>query len=103
MDMSTLMNSDQVWLAAAIGLGLLAGLERERHGVSTGAPLAAGVRTHILVNMCGFGCAWLFRRQATLMLPAGLLAVATWARWPTCVKRARAMSAGPAKWQPSLP
>ncbi len=75
MDLSAFHSSEQIRLAVAIGLGLLVGLERERHGAAKHLATAAGIRTHILISMCGFGCAWLCRSHATLMLPAGALVV----------------------------
>lgn len=60
----------------ALGLGLLVGLERERAAWQTKSPLLAGVRTHTIISLYGFACAWLFQMQVPLLLPVGLVTVA---------------------------
>ncbi len=64
-------------LLVALLLGLLTGLEREsaRHRRPQQATLA-GVRTHALLSLLGFGCAWLHTIGVVFILPVGLLAVA---------------------------
>ncbi|MBN1396938.1 MAG: MgtC/SapB family protein [Bacteroidetes bacterium] len=59
----------------ALMLGFLVGLERESIKVDRKL-VFGGVRTHPIISMFGFGCAWLFKLGATFMLPSGLLAVA---------------------------
>lgn len=61
---------------AALAVGFLVGLEREGSRRENKPFFFGGVRTYPILSLFGFGCAWLFDRGATLMLPAGLLAVA---------------------------
>jgi len=67
----------RLWLIVALMLGLLVGLERETSGVERKTRVFAGVRTYTLTSLYGFGCAWLFRVNVDLALPAGLLSVAS--------------------------
>ncbi len=60
----------------ALALGLLVGLERESAELSRKQPFRAGIRTHAILSLFGFACAWLFQLNAQAVLPAGLLAVA---------------------------
>ncbi|MBI5463799.1 MAG: MgtC/SapB family protein, partial [Ignavibacteriales bacterium] len=61
-------------LALALVLGFLVGLERE--GIKAEQSLVfGGVRTHPLISLFGFGCAWLFHVGVVWMLPIGLIAV----------------------------
>jgi len=60
----------------ALMLGFLVGLERESIKIDKKL-VFGGVRTHPIISMFGFGCAWLFQLGATFMLPSGLLAIAT--------------------------
>lgn len=66
----------QLRFALALGLGLLVGLERERAAWQTKSRVLAGVRTHTIISLYGFACAWLFQVQAQLLLPVGLASVA---------------------------
>ncbi len=59
----------------ALMLGFLVGLERESIKIDRKL-VFGGVRTHPIISMFGFGCAWLFQIGATFMLPSGLLAIA---------------------------
>jgi uncharacterized membrane protein (DUF4010 family) len=59
----------------ALALGFLVGLERESTKLEHQKLVFGGVRTHPLISMFGFACAWLYQIGATLMLPAGLLAM----------------------------
>jgi len=59
----------------ALALGFLVGLERESTKFEQQKLVFGGVRTHPIISMFGFGCAWLFKMGVTFMLPAGLLAV----------------------------
>ncbi len=61
---------------AALAVGFLVGLEREASRRENKPFFFGGVRTYPILSLFGFGCAWLFERGVTLMLPAGLLAVA---------------------------
>ncbi len=64
-------------LLVALVLGLLIGLERESARLRQPQhSTLAGVRTHALVSMFGFGCAWLHQIGAIFVLPVGLVAVA---------------------------
>ncbi len=65
----------QLRLAVALALGFLTGLERESVKAEHQKLVFGGVRTHPIISLFGFGCAWLFQMGATVMLPAGLLSV----------------------------
>ncbi|MCX7848375.1 MAG: MgtC/SapB family protein [bacterium] len=78
MIVADVLDSDLVRLIVAGGLGLLVGMERERHGAEAATPLPAGVRTHTLISMCGFASAWLFRHHVGFVIPAGIFAIAVW-------------------------
>jgi len=60
-------------LVVALGLGILVGLERESAKIEHHKLVFGGVRTHPLVSLFGFGCAWLASAGLTFALPAGLL------------------------------
>lgn len=60
-------------LIVALGLGILVGLERESTKVEHHKLIFGGVRTHPLISLFGFGCAWLADAGLTFALPAGLL------------------------------
>ncbi|HME73734.1 MAG TPA: MgtC/SapB family protein [Myxococcota bacterium] len=62
--------------AVALGLGFLIGLERESTRYEEHKVVFGGVRTHPLISLYGFGCAWLSQGGAAFMLPAGLLSLA---------------------------
>ncbi|HUU28670.1 MAG TPA: MgtC/SapB family protein [archaeon] len=59
----------------ALGLGFLLGLERETSGIYRKRMVIAGVRTHSLVSLFGFGCAWLSQIGVAFALPIGLLSI----------------------------
>jgi uncharacterized membrane protein (DUF4010 family) len=59
----------------ALALGFLVGLERESTKLEQQKMVFGGVRTHPLISMFGFGCAWLYKVGVTFMLPVGLLSV----------------------------
>ncbi len=59
----------------ALAIGFLVGLEREGSRHENRPFFFGGVRTYPILSLFGFGCAWLFDRGATLVLPAGLLAI----------------------------
>ena len=56
----------------ALGVGLLVGLQRER-----AAALIAGVRTFPLITLFGALCGFFSDRGGSLVIPAGVIAVAT--------------------------
>jgi uncharacterized membrane protein (DUF4010 family) len=60
----------------ALGLGFLIGLERESTRYEEHKVVFGGVRTHPLISLYGFGCAWLSRDGTAFMLPVGLLSLA---------------------------
>ncbi|HTF35824.1 MAG TPA: MgtC/SapB family protein [Myxococcota bacterium] len=62
--------------AVALGLGFLIGLERESTRLEEHKVVFGGVRTHPLISLYGFGCAWLSQGGTTFMLPVGLLSLA---------------------------
>ena len=72
--MENLVWTPPLRLLMALLLGILIGLERQ--SAKKSYKVYAGVRTYALLSLFGFGCAWLFRAQVTLVLPLGLLAVA---------------------------
>jgi uncharacterized membrane protein (DUF4010 family) len=76
MELITIEWTIQLRFIVALALGFLVGLERESNKVDRKL-IFGGVRTHPIISMFGFGCAWLFQIGATFMLPAGLLAIAT--------------------------
>jgi len=66
--------TSQLRFALALALGFLVGLERESSKAEQ-KMVFGGVRTHPIISMFGFGCAWLYQLGAGFMLPAGLLAL----------------------------
>ena len=65
----------QLRFLVALALGFLVGLERESAKIEQKHLVFGGVRTHPLISLFGFGCAWLYQIGATFLLPAGLLCV----------------------------
>lgn len=61
--------------AIALLLGFLVGLERESTKLEQQKLVFGGVRTHPIISMYGFGCAWLHKIGASLVLPVGLLSI----------------------------
>jgi uncharacterized membrane protein (DUF4010 family) len=61
----------QLRFALALALGFLVGLERES-AKDYQKLVFGGVRTHPIISLLGFGCAWLYQMGVTFMLPAGL-------------------------------
>ncbi len=61
--------------AVALALGFLIGLERESTKIEQQKLVFGGVRTHPIISMYGFGCAWLHQIGVTFMVPMGLLSV----------------------------
>jgi hypothetical protein len=76
MALGTIEWTIQLRFIVALSLGFLVGLERESIKVDRKL-IFGGVRTHPIISMFGFGCAWLYQIGVTFMLPAGLLAIAT--------------------------
>jgi len=60
-------------LVVALGLGILVGLERESAKLDHHKLVFGGVRTHPLISLFGFGCAWLGSAGFAFALPSGLL------------------------------
>ena len=60
----------------ALALGFLVGLELESTKIEEQKMVFGGVRTHPIISLMGFGCAWFFKIGATLMLPVGLISIA---------------------------
>jgi uncharacterized membrane protein (DUF4010 family) len=73
--MSTIEWTPQLRFAVAMALGFLVGLERESTKIEQQKLVFGGVRTHPLISLLGFGCAWLYQIGVTFMLPGGLLAM----------------------------
>jgi uncharacterized membrane protein (DUF4010 family) len=65
----------QLRFVVALALGFLVGLERESTKIEHQKLVFGGVRTHPIISMYGFGCAWLYQIGVTFMLPAGLLSM----------------------------
>ena len=73
--MNTIEWTPQLRFAVALALGFLVGLERESTKIEQQKLVFGGVRTHPLISLLGFGCAWLYQIGVTFMLPAGMLAM----------------------------
>jgi uncharacterized membrane protein (DUF4010 family) len=76
MEIGIIEWTTQLRFVVALALGFLVGLERESIKVDQKL-VFGGVRTHPIISMFGFGCAWLYQIGATAMLPMGLFAIAT--------------------------
>lgn len=76
MELGTIEWTTQLRFVIALALGFLVGLERESIKIDRKL-IFGGVRTHPIISMFGFGCAWLYSIGVTFMLPMGLLAIAT--------------------------
>ena len=76
MELGTIVWTVQLRFLVALALGFLVGLERESIKIDQKL-VFGGVRTHPIISLFGFGCAWLYQIGATAMLPVGLLAIAT--------------------------
>lgn len=74
--MMTIEWTFQLRFIVALALGFLVGLERESTKIEQQKLVFGGVRTHPIISMFGFGCAWLYQTGVTFILPAGLLAMA---------------------------
>jgi uncharacterized membrane protein (DUF4010 family) len=62
-------------LGLALALGFLVGLERESTKIEHQKLVFGGVRTHPIISLYGFGCAWLHKLGIPFVLPAGLLSM----------------------------
>jgi uncharacterized membrane protein (DUF4010 family) len=76
MEIGTIEWTVQLRFIVALALGFLVGLERESIKIDRKL-IFGGVRTHPIISMFGFGCAWLYKIGAVFMLPMGLLAIAS--------------------------
>ena len=74
--MNTFEWTSELRFMVALALGFLVGLERESTKIEEQKMVFGGVRTHPIISLLGFGCAWLFKIGATFMLPIGLLSIA---------------------------
>ncbi|MEW6511969.1 MAG: MgtC/SapB family protein [Bacteroidota bacterium] len=73
--MTTIEWTVQLRFVVALALGFLVGLERESTKIEQQKLVFGGVRTHPLISLLGFGCAWLHNVGAEFFLPAGMLAM----------------------------
>ncbi len=73
--MNTIEWTPQLRFAVALALGFLVGLEREGAKIEKKTMVFGGVRTHPMIAMFGFGCAWLSQIGVAFILPAGLAAM----------------------------
>lgn len=73
--MNTIEWTFELRFVVAVALGFLVGLERESTKFESQKLVFGGVRTHPIISMFGFGCAWLFHIGVVWMLPAGLMAI----------------------------
>ncbi|HMK37795.1 MAG TPA: MgtC/SapB family protein, partial [Bacteroidota bacterium] len=73
--MNSIEWTPQLRFAVALALGFLVGLERESAKIERKTMVFGGVRTHPMIAMFGFGCAWLSQIGVAFMLPAGLAAM----------------------------
>jgi len=74
--MNTFEWTPELRFLVALALGFLVGLERESTKIEEQKMVFGGVRTHPIISLMGFGCAWFFKIGASLMLPVGLLSIA---------------------------
>jgi uncharacterized membrane protein (DUF4010 family) len=74
--MNTFEWTSELRFMVALALGFLVGLERESTKIEEQKMVFGGVRTHPIISLLGFGCAWLYKIGATFMLPIGLLSIA---------------------------
>ena len=67
--------TNELRFLVALALGFLIGLERESSGSAKKSKVFAGLRTYTIISLFGFGCAWLYSINITVILPVGLLSV----------------------------
>ncbi len=70
--MNSIVWTFQLRLIVALALGFLVGLERESTKIEQQKLVFGGVRTHPIISMYGFACAWLYQTGVTFFLPVGL-------------------------------
>ncbi|HEX9007047.1 MAG TPA: MgtC/SapB family protein [Bacteroidota bacterium] len=70
--MNSIVWTFQLRLIVALALGFLVGLERESTKIEQQKLVFGGVRTHPIISMYGFACAWLYQIGVTFFLPVGL-------------------------------
>ncbi|HTR81917.1 MAG TPA: MgtC/SapB family protein [Bacteroidota bacterium] len=73
--MNTFEWTPELRFLVALALGFLVGLERESTKIEEQKMVFGGVRTHPIISLFGFGCAWLYKIGVTFMLPVGLIAI----------------------------
>jgi len=74
--MNTFEWTPELRFLVALALGFLVGLERESTKIEEQKMVFGGVRTHPIISLLGFGCAWFYKIGATMMLPVGLISIA---------------------------
>jgi len=74
--MNTFEWTPELRFLVALALGFLVGLERESTKIEEQKMVFGGVRTHPIISLLGFGCAWFYKIGIVLMLPVGLMSVA---------------------------
>jgi uncharacterized membrane protein (DUF4010 family) len=74
MDLGSIVWTAQLRFIVALILGFLVGLERESTKVDQKL-VFGGVRTHPIISLFGFGCAWLYKLGTAGVLPIGLLCI----------------------------
>jgi uncharacterized membrane protein (DUF4010 family) len=74
--MNTFEWTPELRFLVALALGFLVGLERESTKIEEQKMVFGGVRTHPIISLLGFGCAWFYKIGAVFMLPVGLLSIA---------------------------
>jgi uncharacterized membrane protein (DUF4010 family) len=74
--MNTFEWTPELRFLVALALGFLVGLERESTKIEEQKMVFGGVRTHPIISLLGFGCAWFYKVGAVFMLPVGLLSIA---------------------------
>jgi len=75
--MNTFEWTFELRFAVALALGFLVGLERETANSERKMRYFAGVRTHTLISLYGFGCGWLVHIDAPFALPIGMISIAS--------------------------
>lgn len=74
--MNTFEWTPELRFLVALALGFLVGLERESTKIEEQKMVFGGVRTHPIISLLGFGCAWFYKVGVVFMLPVGLLSIA---------------------------
>ncbi|MGB2959384.1 MAG: DUF4010 domain-containing protein, partial [Bacteroidota bacterium] len=71
--MNTIEWTIELRFVVALALGFVVGLERESTKIEHRKLVFGGVRTHPLISLFGFGCAWFHTIGSAFVLPSGLL------------------------------